>query len=119
MIDKTRYTLNDKNGLVNEIAKKKIGNNNAIKVYNNLVDKAEQISKLRSWWKINGLTGEESVSRIKGLTILTPNQILSTLPIYLAQLKAGNNCEKLKNEIRQKILKNLKKQLYKSLFDII
>ena len=43
----------------------------------------------------------------------------STLPIYLAQLKAGNNCEKLKNEIRQKILKNLKKQLYKSLFDII
>ena len=32
--------------------------------------------------------------------------MLSTLPIYLAQLKAGNNCEKLKNEIRQKILKN-------------
>ena len=48
MIDKARYTLNDKNGLVNEIAEKKIGNNNAIKVYNNLVDKAEQISKLRS-----------------------------------------------------------------------
>ena len=47
MTDKTRYTLNDKNGLVNEIAKKKIGNNNVIKVYNNLVDKAEQISKLR------------------------------------------------------------------------
>ena len=45
--------------------------------------------------------------------------MLSTLPIYLAQLKAGNNFEKLKNEIRQKILKNLKKQLYKSLFDII
>ena len=45
--------------------------------------------------------------------------MLSTLPIYLAQLKAGNNSEKLKNEIRQKILKNLKKQLYKSLFDII
>ena len=45
--------------------------------------------------------------------------MLSTLPIYLVQLKAGNNCEKLRNEIRQKILKNLKKQLYKSLFDII
>ena len=35
------------------------------------------------------------------LKILTPNQILSRLPISLAQLKAGNNSEKLKNEIRQ------------------
>ena len=37
----------------------------------------------------------------KGLKILTPNQMLSRLPISLAQLKAGNNSEKLKNEIRQ------------------
>ena len=37
----------------------------------------------------------------KGLKILTPNQILNRLPISLAQLKAGNNAEKLKNEIRQ------------------
>ena len=36
-----------------------------------------------------------------GLKILTPNQMLSRLPITLAQLKPGNNCEKLKNEIRQ------------------
>ena len=36
-----------------------------------------------------------------GLKILTPNQILSSWPITLAQLKAGNNSEKLKNEIRQ------------------
>ena len=35
------------------------------------------------------------------LKILTPNQMLSRLPITLAQLKAGNNSEKLKNEIRQ------------------
>ena len=34
------------------------------------------------------------------LKILTPNQMLSRLPITLAQLKAGNNSEKLKNEIR-------------------
>ena len=32
----------------------------------------------------------------KGLKILTPNQMLSILPITLAQLKAGNNSEKLK-----------------------
>ena len=34
-----------------------------------------------------------------GLKILTPNQMLSRLPITLAQLKARNNSEKLKNEI--------------------
>ena len=37
----------------------------------------------------------------KGLKILTPSQMLSTLSISLAQSKAGNNSEKLKNEIRQ------------------
>ena len=36
-----------------------------------------------------------------GLKILKPNQMLSRLTITLAQLKAGNNSEKLKNEIRQ------------------
>ena len=35
------------------------------------------------------------------LKILTPNLMLSTLPFTLAQLKAGNNSEKIKNEIRQ------------------
>ena len=37
----------------------------------------------------------------QGLKILTPNQMLRRLPISLAQLKAGNNSDKLKNEIRQ------------------
>ena len=37
----------------------------------------------------------------QGLKILIPKQMLSRLPITLAQLKAGNNSEKLKNEIRQ------------------
>ena len=31
----------------------------------------------------------------KGLKILPPNQMLSRFPIPLAQLKAGNNSEKL------------------------
>ena len=60
----------------------------------------------------------------KRLKILTPNQMFSRLPITLAQLKAGNNSEKLKNEIRQLLYslyrsKKLTKQLYKSLIDII
>ena len=35
----------------------------------------------------------------KGLKILTQNQMRSRLSITLAQLKAGNDSEKLKNEV--------------------
>ena len=75
------------------------------------------------------LESEESAAKRKnqqgqGLTMLTPDQMLSRLPITLAQLNAGNNSEKLKNDIRQLLYslyrsKNLTKQLYKSLVDII
>ena len=37
----------------------------------------------------------------QGSRVLTPEQILSRLPVCLAQLKAGNNSEELKNEIRE------------------
>ena len=48
IINNTRYILNDANKLVNKIAAQKIGKNNAIKEFNDLVNKAEQIAKLRS-----------------------------------------------------------------------
>ena len=56
--------------------------------------------------RIPDLESEESAAQRRnqqgqGLKILTPNQMLSRLPISLAQVKAGNNSEKLKNEIRQ------------------
>ena len=44
---------------------------------------------------------EEEVKEGKELKILTPNKLLIRLPILLAQIKAGNNSNKLKNEIRQ------------------
>ena len=55
---------------------------------------------------------------------LTPNQMLRRLPISLAQLKAGNDSEKLKNEIRRLLYslyrsKKLTKNICKSLVDII
>ena len=58
------------------------------------------------------------------LKILKPSQMLSRLPISLAQLKAENNSEKLKNEIRQLlyslyISKKLRQIIYKNLIDII
>ena len=43
-----RYTLNDANELVNKIKLNKTGKNTAIKAYNNLVNKAEQITELKS-----------------------------------------------------------------------
>ena len=60
----------------------------------------------------------------KGLKILTPSQMISRLPINLAQLKAGNNSEKLKNEIRQLLYslyrsKNMTKQVYNNLIKYI
>ena len=60
----------------------------------------------------------------QGIKILTPNQMLNRLPIALAQLQAGNNSNKLKNEIRQLLYslygsKNMTKQIYKSLIAII
>ena len=57
----------------------------------------------------------------QGLKILTPSQMVSRLPISLAQLNAGNNSEKLKNEIRQLLYSSYrsKKLVNKSLVDII
>ena len=74
--------------------------------------------------KILNFALTEWKQRGQGLKILTPNQMLSRLPISLAQLKAGNNSEKLKDKIRQLLyslyrFKKLTKQLYESLIDII
>ena len=49
------------------------------------------------------LESEESAEQRRktkgqGLKILTPEQMLTRLPVSLAQLKAGNNSEKLKND---------------------
>ena len=97
-----------------------------------MVNKAEQIAELRSnsprqkMLEIFNYLGEifNGETEGKGLKILTPNQMLGRLPITLAQLKAGNNFEKLKNEIRQLLYslcrsKKLTKKLHKSLVNII
>ena len=60
----------------------------------------------------------------QGTKTLTPNQMLNRLPIALAQLQAGNNSNKLKNEIRQLLYslyrsKNMTKQVYNNLIKYI
>ena len=59
-----------------------------------------------------------------GLKIMTPSQLMTRLSILLAQLKAGNNSNKLKNEKRQIVYslyrsKNLSKAIYKKLIENI
>ena len=75
-----------------------------------MVNKTEEIAELRpapprqKLLKILNYLGvifNRPTTDGKGLKILTPNQMLSRLPITLAQLKARNNYDKLKNEIRQ------------------
>ena len=120
------YTTNDKekkNELVNvinsglEYLKEEIKNmpenEKEIEDPESIVEIVEEILKFN-----------EQKQEGQGIKTLTPNQMLSRLPISLAQLNAGNNSEKLKNEIRQLLCslyrsKKLTKHIYKSLVDII
>ena len=56
------------------------------------------------------------------LKILTPNQMLKRLPIALAQVKTGNNSERLLNEIRQIVYslyrsKEITKKVYNNIIN--
>ena len=60
----------------------------------------------------------------EGLKVLTPNQMLKSLPIALAQIKSGNNSERLLNEIRQIVYylyrsKKIIKMLYNNIINSI
>ena len=49
----------------------------------------------------NPQSGNVTSKKGEGLNILTNKQMLNRLPILLAQIQAGNNSIKLKNETRQ------------------
>ena len=123
---KNLYNLNDReknNLLVNTIKSRLSDLKNEIKKMSKDEIKTEKPYKIvENVEKI--LKFSQRNQEGEGLKILTPNQMLSRLPISLAQLKAGNNSEKLKNEIRQLLYslyrsKKLTKQIYKSLIDIV
>ena len=122
---KNLYNLNDReknNLLVNTIKSRLSDLKNEIKKMSKDVIKTknsdEIVDIVEKIFKFNKLKQEGH-----GLRILMPSQMLSRLPISLAQLKAGNNSEKL-NEIRQLFYslyrsKKLIKQIDKSLIDIV
>ena len=47
------------------------------------------------------IEGDEELKEGKELKILTAYKLLTRLPVLLARIKAGNNSNKLKNEIRK------------------
>ena len=124
MIKGLKDAGDEKNNMVKSISKnlnkmkkfiKNVPENKTFRIEENeeIIDIVERILELNSKKQL-GL----------GLKILTPNQMLSRVTITFAQLKSGNNSEKLKNKIRQLLYslyrsKKLTKQLYKSLIDII
>ena len=110
MVESINKKLNKMKKIIKNVPKDKVSR---VEENEKIIDIVERILELNSKKQLG-----------QGLKILTPNQMLSRLPITLAQLKAGNNSEKLKNEIRQLLhslyrSKKLTKQLYKSLIDII
>ena len=85
---------------------------NAIKYYEDYSSMILEAKKLER---------EQEGERLK---ILTPNQMLKRLPIALAQIKAGNNSERLLNEIRQIVYylyrsKKITKMLYNNIINSI
>ena len=112
--NKTKNNNNNNNlaDLMMKLKNNPTNNAKKIRNRNNMVEIVELILKF------NQLEQEGS-----GLNILTPNRMLSKLTVSSAQLKAGSNSEKLKNEIRQILyslnrLKKLTKNIYKSLPDM-
>ena len=90
-----------------EIERVGVNNEGNLEVFKEKSDKEKQESnKQLDTTDITELESEESALEGRNqqgqrLKILTPDQMLSRLPITLAQLKAGNNSQKLLNEIRQ------------------
>ena len=85
-----------------------------ILIYLEKIDMAELESKEEA----------EQRQRGQGLKIMVPSQLITRLPILLLQVKAGNNSNKLKNEIRKIISslhrsKNLSKIIYNHLIKSI
>ena len=88
---------------------KKIAKSDKIEKSDKIVEIVDQILKFN-----------KEKQKGQGIKILKPNQMLSRLLISLAQLEAGNNSEKLKNEIRHLLYslyrsKNITKRVYNNL----
>ena len=123
---KTVYNTNDKKKNNDLVIMIKSGLSDLKKEIENMSEEEKEIEKPNVIIDIveKILEFDKQKQEGQGLKILTPNQILSRLPISLAQLKAGSSSEKLKNKIRQLLYslyrsKKLTKNIYISLVDTV
>ena len=70
------------------------------------------------------LEGDKEAKERKWLKILTLSKLLTRLPVLLAQIKTGNNSNKLKNKMRQKLYllyqqNKITKTLYNNLIKVL
>ena len=102
--------MNKQNEFLNKLNNIKIGKKTTKQkgVINNItrfyLSREEVINFFRDYIEMlsdANYNAKQNETNGKGLKILTPKQMLQRLPIVLAQVKAGNNSEKLLNEIRQ------------------
>ena len=90
--------LEKNNQLVNTIKSRLKDLNNEINEMSEEERENERVDKIM---EILAYIKQQQKQEGQGIKILTPSQMLSRLPISLAQLEAGNNSKKLKNKIRQ------------------
>ena len=119
------------NGIFTRKIKSVEANNDGIfEVFEEKSDREKQESDEQpDTTNMSELESEESAEQNKkqrgaGLKTLTPDQMLSILPITLAQLKAENNSQKLINETRQLLYslyrsKKLTNTIYNNLINAI
>ena len=123
---KSVYITNDRKKNNNLVVMIKSGLSDLKKEIENMSEEEKEIEKPNEIMDIveKVIEFNDQTQRLQELKILTPDQILSRLPITLAQFKAGNNSEKLKNEIRQLLYalcgsKKLTKTIYNHLINTI
>ena len=123
---KSVYITNDRKKNNNLVVMIKSGLSDLKKEIENMSEEEKEIEKPNEIMDIveKVIEFNDQTQRLQELKILTPDQILSRLPITLAQFKAGNNSEKLKNEIRQLfyalcVSKKLTKTFYNHLINTI
>ena len=138
-----KYNINTRkinNGIINYIDKK-INSEGFLKIYNTFISEFDNFSKVMSKKQpgsrspnqkelsnygneLKEIVGKSFNPVGSGLKILTPQQMFTRLPILLVQMKAGNNSQELKNEIRQLLYflyrsKQINKTVYKNLIATI
>ena len=120
------YNNNNLSDLITEynLFSKNIKNFITVMESKEITNPSDKQKQLYDYWEELEKNIKSINPKDKGLKILITQQMLSRLPILLAQIQAGNNSKSLKNELRQLIYslyrsKVLTKTVYNNLIKVI